>query len=250
MYKYILTLLLSICNVAQAEPYAISAARASGRRLVADRNTITTIDFVHERYAALTINESGWNNQADANGIFQCIMSNVFPGNEAFQLENPKHRSRYVAYIALVGNRTFPTDSPWLGLDTQALRDRHDQRQKTGNARWTHALKTDCSKPHVWDNVYPDSEWKGYTTRCAKTMALTMALLRNKRPNWCRTLEGTPAVPRWWGGEMDLHRVENNWEEIICDAPGKTCTREDRLKPNIPEGCTKNWYFRPKIKKQ
>ena len=244
MYKYILTLLLSICNLAQAEPLVIAAARASGQRLIADRSAATTEDFVHERYAVLVVNESGWRNQADINGIFQCIMNNSLPGKTTFNIKDPSQRARFVAYMALVGNRTFPTDTPWLGLHTPAQRHHHDKRQMTGNAAWTHALKTDCSKPDVWDTVYPDSEWAGYTTRCAATMRLTAETLDNKLSNWCRTLDGKPAVPRWWGGAMDLHRVEKNWEEIICDAPGKICTRADRESPNTPAGCAKNWYFR------
>jgi hypothetical protein len=185
----------------------------------------------------------------DTNGILRSLVTNARLPDKQFDLHQSEDRAKLLRYMARIGNRTFPVDNPLLGLVTDADRQEHTRRQRLfGNAYWTSGFKLDCSKPDHWDEVYPDSQWAGYTERCKELVLRAQAALANKLPNTCHTAEGVPADPTWWGGAMDLHRVENGWEEIFCDAPGKNCTKEDRLSRNTPEGCTKNWYFRIKPK--
>jgi hypothetical protein len=211
------------------------------------RNYGASEHSVHLAFTRLVLNESGWRSTGDANGILRSLINNIRITGE-FDVTDADHRSRFMRYTALVGNRTFPADSPWLGLMTDHARDRHSKNQRRfGNAVWTSGFHTSCEKPTHWDEAYPESDWAGYTTRCAELVKTTQALLKMSHQNWCHTAAG-PADPKWWGGEMDLHRVQRDWEEVICDAPGATCTEADRSMPNTPPGCTKNRYFRKQVR--
>jgi len=230
-------------SIVMAESGTISAKEASFRPT--NETLVASVDFLQEKFMALVLNESEWVNESDANGIYRCILNNV-SHDENLDISKSKQRTKFLRYVTKVGKRMFDFDSPWLGLTSEKARSHQRFRQTTGNPRWTRSIKPDCSEPSTWKATYPNTSWSGFKKRCEKTAVLTSEILENRRPNFCRTLEGKPANPRWWGGEMDLHRVEKNWEEILCDDPGMTCTKEDRMSPNTPKGCSKNWYFRIK----
>lgn len=204
----------------------------------------TTFADTHLALTRLILNESGWRSDADAIGIFRSLVSNSV-GTE-LRVSELRHRTQFLRYLARVGNRTFPVDSPWLGLSGMPARTRHLAGQKLyGNALWTSSFKLDCSKPAHWDEVYPESDWEGYLDRCAALVVRTKALLLNKKPNWCQTLDGVPTSPKWWGGMMDMHRIQPDWQEVFCDAPDTECPQDVRNSPNTPSGCAKNRYFKP-----
>lgn len=237
-------LLLWTSTVA-ADPKTISGSlAAAGFRVPESESTFAA---VHLAFTRIVLNESGWRSEADAIGIFQSILTNSV--GSGFNSRVPRHRASFLRYLSRVGNRTFPADSLWLGMTAGHERARHTALQKRarGNAYWTSSFKLDCSKPGNWNEAYPNTSWEGYPKRCAELVARTRAVLLSQTPYGCRTQDGgVAASPRWWGGMMDMHRVQPTWQEIICDDPEVTCSQEDRNASNTTPGCAKNRFFRLK----
>jgi hypothetical protein len=241
--------LFILLSTATASSQPISAKKA------AEKPPVPTFKDAHRAFTRVVLNESGWKSKPDMNGITEILVSRGggrdygrrYPG-AGYGLDY----RRFITYTAKASLKTFPIDDPWAYPIMVMKYDRrgetalnhHVKRQKdsVGNVYWTSSFKLNCSEPDRWKEVYPNTQWEGFTKRCANLVKMTAEYLKGQYKNWCRTQAGEPATPQFWGSKADvLRNKRKNWEEIFCDKPETNC--QDRQDPNNTS-CAKNRWFR------
>lgn len=217
-----------------------------------------TFEDVHLAYTRIVLNESGWESRPDMNGILEVLLRHSGGRNPKRNYQGTGYGINYrqfMLYAARVSTKTFPATDPWAyqamvykyGRTGETAREHHVKRQRSaaGNSYWTSELKLDCSEPKTWKEVYPDIPWSNFKKRCPELFRLTKEYLTGEHPNWCRTFDGEPATPKFWGCEQDVHRAEaEGWEELLCDDPDVDCSEEKRNDLNN-NSCARNRWFRP-----
>ena len=262
-FLYLLILIgLYLTTTVQADPIRIAALKSKppiSASLAASKPKLPTFNDVHERFTALILNEAGWKSKGDIIGIGGVILRHGGGRNRARSYRGSGYGIDYLKfmkYAARVSAKTFPANSPWVqdalfwryGKRGPAAREHHIRRQKSSyNSYWTSTLKKDCSEPANWKKQYPDVPWSGFTERCPALFEMTEKFLKGQMPQWCRSSDGEPATPKWWGGTMDVPGA--SWEELTCDEPDADCTEFDWRKDPNNVSCARNSFYRDERRK-
>lgn len=231
MKKELFLLFIAVAGTASAQ--SIDARLAAAKRV-----PMPTFGKVHEAFNRLVVNESGWTSQADVGGILDVHLVNA-GGRDRTKRPSTYGLDvrRFIIFTSLVAARTFPADSPWIFPRPGKT---HEKWQREyGNSYWTSGLKLDCSEPEHWAETQK-AKWANYVDRCKSLVKLTGEYLRGEHESWCKTADGLPAMPRFWGSNQDYDRNPEvrTWEELTCDAPNTDC------KKSKGDGCAKNRWFR------
>lgn len=219
-----------------------------------------TFEDAHLAYTRIVLNESGWYSPADACGILEVLKIGSQPPKTALKaasirLYNRENRTdidytRFVIRAAKASLRTFPIDDPWGKFvfedrykknGIEAAEHHLDRQRKSINSYWTSTLKSDCSEPSHWKEIYIDP-WSIYRDRCKDLFRMTSVYLKGEAPNWCRTLDGKPARPEYWGGSMD--HPDKRWERLTCNEPGVDCSAFNEGEDPNNGSCAKNFWYR------
>jgi len=258
LYLFIL-IGLYLTSTGQAVPVRIAALRSKppvSARLAAEKPRLPTFDDVHERFTAIVLNESGWKSKPDIIGIGGVLVSRG-GGRKAWRNYRGSgygiDYKRFLTYAARASLKIFPVDDPWAfpvmvaryNRKGAAAREHHIRRQKrAGNSYWTSTFNLNCSEPKHWAESH-DVPWKNYEDRCDILTAKTRGFLEGDHPKWCRTFTGEPAIPQFWGCELDVPRAEaQGWEELTCNEPDADCTGFDWRKDPNNVSCARNRFFR------
>jgi len=214
---------------------------------IPDRAPLPTFDELHEQYARICLNESGFSNVADQDGILQALLyggggrRHNSRRTDRWGLDHRKLMTRMLRHSP----RTFPADSRFLPLDADG-RSRHADRQTALN-RWTSTFTLDCSMPAGWPIVSPDDPagtWTKYAQRCQDFTASTRNLLQGNTPTAC---DGQPTT---WGSDDDVLRpggaLDSGWKEIHCDRPPdskQTCALKSAAERWRSSSCAINTFW-------
>lgn len=238
---------------ANADPQSVSA------RLASVSYPVPTFAELHERFAALCVNESGFISIPDQDGILRAMLSSGGGGRRAGRNKRGQgyglDYSRLMRRMARHSTRTFPADSKFLLL-SDARRARLAKRQTRLN-RWTSTLKLDCTEPAGWPKTKTDGspmqQWRDYEDRCAVMVESTRAVLKGEVKSRC---DGEPTT---WGNEKDVEReggpLDQGWTQIYCDRPPDTpesCAEKTRLEIWRDKTCARNtfWTWIPNDKEE
>lgn len=203
---------------------------------------IPTFNDIHERFAAIIINESGFKSFADQDGILRALLWN---GGGRKSSRNKKGQGYGLDYQKLMkrmaahSTRIFPSDSKFLNI-TSEQRILLFKRQTIQN-RWTSTLKLDCSEPSGWPETYPS--WKHhYGKRCKLVIRTTRAFLRGRIKSYCT------GQPTTWGSPADVNRPggprDKGWKEIFCNRSSSEYCYELTKKELLNSAtCARNQFF-------
>jgi len=221
-----LALLLLGLSVAGVHADSISA------RVAASVMPVPTFAEVHRAYMRIVVNESGFRNLADQDGILRSMLwsgGGRRPGRSGRGTGYGLDYRALMKRMAAHSKRTFPLDSKFL-LMTSAERTVLAKRQTRLN-RWTSTLQLDCSEPKGWPKTKRDGSramdpWRAaYGERCELVVETTRAFLKGRMKSHC------DEQPTTWGSVPDTYRpggpLENGWLEIVCDRPNPDKPEED-----------------------
>lgn len=203
---------------------------------------IPTFGELHTAYFRIVVNESGWINLADQDGILQALI-NCGGGRAKKKNFYGLDPSKLMRQMVRHSTRTFPPYSKFLGL-RPPQREAFKKSQTKHNG-WVAHLQTSCAKPIGW----PEKIWRSkYGKRCRKAVRTTRLFLTGKTKTRCN------GKPTTWGSHEDTIRpggpLDRGWKEIVCDRPTpeencKSLSRKDRLNSTR---CAQNrfWTWREK----
>lgn len=207
-FVVILALLSVLALSASAE--SISAEIASGSAVARARATFRD---VHERFAGLAVNESGFGNVSDQDGILRSILWAGGGRSASRPTVGGIDYDKFMEAMARHSPRIFPPGSRWLAA-LSPRRFARAERLRTAQNGWASTLTLDCSRPSGW----PESRsmpWIAYEGRCKALVESAEAMLRGMVPSRCT------GEPTTWGSHDDVFRaggaMENGWREIYCD---------------------------------